>query len=111
MDIVREACSILKGELALMIGQLHRSHQSTITRLVEASTHHRIRESRRYSYHHPPYYAQKKFFAFASDQAAYEFSIKLRNIQTEQCSYHEKHAMTDDQAELLTLPSRDDNPQ
>lgn len=81
----------------------------TPLRLRGAYIYHRVCERGRDCHCHPPHQSTQEVFAFASDQAADQPTIQLRNIQTDQSPEDQEDGVADEQPKLLTPPSRNDN--
>lgn len=118
MDMIREARSILEGEFALVIRELDLLAclrlpvgccglvASLCGHRIGSLTYHTVRECRRYGYCHPPDQSQEELSSFPSDQRTNQSSVQFRNIQTDHRPQHQKHTVSDQEPELLTLPPR-----
>lgn len=69
-------------------------------------TYHGIRKCCRNSNRHPPKQPFQEVPALPPYKTAYQPPIQLGNIQADHCSKHQEYAMTDDQPEFFTLPTR-----
>lgn len=109
MDVVRQSCAVLEGELGLMIGELQESLADIST--MQRLTYHRICEGRGNRNRHPPDDPNQEILPFSPNQARNQCTIHSRNFQADQRPHDQEDTMADQQPQLFALPSRYANPQ
>jgi hypothetical protein len=87
VDVLGEASTVLEGKFALMVAE------------------HGIGECGRNGNNHPPYQATNEVLALASDESRNKSSIQFGDIQRDERSQDEEHAVADEKAQLLALPT------
>lgn len=109
MDVIRKALPVTEGEFALVIRELQQSVNFGTSTSTRSGAHHRIRKRRRHSNHHPPHKAKQEILPSAPNQITDQPTIELGNIQAEQSSQDQEHAVTNNQAKLPTAPAWNNN--